>query len=201
MPLCVYVCAMGVGQQMRDARQCGRIARYFLSYWTAIEGGVVPPSPLDPSSPLILSNNLCTLPLVTLAQALANALSHGPHAASTPQQRARTASDSSAHAASSVHAASSAHAASSVHTASCLHFIPPNLGDMILIVPDCHTAGTHTPHAAGTSPRPISTQAASPKAGRGVHVYVTPVCCHSGICLSRPCLCHTASILVCLTVG
>jgi len=105
-----------VGDQVRDRPQWERIRNYFLAYTTALEAGYLAPSPLDYSKPLIMCNNQCCLPLRPIAQALAAALSP-PHGGSVRASGGR-----------------------------CLHFIAPNLGDSVLIVPSCHLVCVHSCH-------------------------------------------------------
>jgi len=99
-----------VGDQVRDRPQWERIRNYFLAYTTALEAGYLAASPLDYSKPLIMCNNQCCLPLRPIAQALAAALSP-QHGGSVRASGGR-----------------------------CVHFIAPNLGDSVLIVPSCHSA-------------------------------------------------------------
>ena len=53
--------------QLRHQAQRRRVATYYLSYVTAIEGGVLPPSPIDYEEAHVCANNLCALPLVRLS--------------------------------------------------------------------------------------------------------------------------------------
>ena len=53
--------------QLRHQAQRRRVAAYYLSYVTAVEGGVLPPSPIDYEEAHVCANNLCALPLVQLS--------------------------------------------------------------------------------------------------------------------------------------
>ena len=142
--------------QLRERGQRRRIAAHFLSYWAAVESGCLPAAPIDYAQPLLLSNNLCSLPLEELTRELVKSLDTS---CPPPSSLINSDSSSAASSLSSCAASDGADVASGAEwpldhvtacardhlghgggsSRGCLAFIPPNLGDNILILPSLHT--------------------------------------------------------------
>ena len=155
-----------------------------LSETFVYEAGHLAASPIDYTQPLILSNNLCRLPLLELTRQLEKALQapvHGPVSSPGPASSAATnataalplagrdrqkgahlehhaplrclaaaacsSSPSFNTTTTSTSTTSSSFSSSSSSRPRCLAFLPPNLGDAVLILPACH-ARAETPHHA-----------------------------------------------------
>ena len=114
-----------VGDQLRDEMQRERLSEYFLCYLTVLEHGVLPPSPVDYSQPVVFSNNLCSLPIRLVAEAIELALIQP---SSTPCRAAPLAPGLGCE-------REQAARASGGGGGRCLGFIAPNLGDEVLLAP------------------------------------------------------------------